>query len=220
MMSRLSPKLTSRRRTLSSSCSPYVHELTLHPSFPCLRSNLLSPIPACNMSKPHCSWVSDQSVLRFALQKVKAASKAAEPVAEAAAPSTSTPAAATPAAPSTEDATMSDASAPAAAPAAAAEPAAFNSQSSFGQSIPTFTSSSSTEPNPWSLPCRCTRSVEPVSGEHLTSAIANMMEMGFEREQVMKALRASFNNPDRAVEYLMTVRACPSDPPHKSSTSS
>jgi len=43
-----------------------------------------------------------------------------------------------------------------------------------------------------------------LSGSALQSTIQNIMEMGFEREQVMKALKASYNNPDRAVEYLMT----------------
>lgn len=44
-----------------------------------------------------------------------------------------------------------------------------------------------------------------VSGDTLQTAIIQMVDMGFERDQVMRALRASFNNPDRAVEYLMTV---------------
>ncbi|GJJ14939.1 hypothetical protein Clacol_009209 [Clathrus columnatus] len=43
-----------------------------------------------------------------------------------------------------------------------------------------------------------------VSGDMLQTTIQNMVEMGFEREQVLKALKAAYNNPDRAVEYLMT----------------
>lgn len=48
-----------------------------------------------------------------------------------------------------------------------------------------------------------------VTGSQLDETIANLMGMGFEREQCVRALRAAFNNPDRAVEYLLTVRYSP-----------
>ncbi|KAK0943128.1 UV excision repair protein rad23 [Friedmanniomyces endolithicus] len=41
-------------------------------------------------------------------------------------------------------------------------------------------------------------------GEQRSAAIANMEAMGFPRDQIDRAMRAAFFNPDRAVEYLLT----------------
>lgn len=45
-----------------------------------------------------------------------------------------------------------------------------------------------------------------MTGAEYEIMLAEIMSMGYERERVVAALRASFNNPHRAVEYLLTVR--------------
>ena len=86
--------------------------------------------------------------------------------------------------------------APAAA-AAAPAPAPSAAPSSGSGAAPSVDSSASTM----------------VLGEAMEATVAQIMEMGFERDQVMKAMRAAYMNPDRAVEYLMTGIPDHSDAP-------
>ena len=44
-----------------------------------------------------------------------------------------------------------------------------------------------------------------VTGSAYEDAVLNLMAMGYERDVVVRALHASFNNPERAADYLINV---------------
>lgn len=95
-------------------------------------------------------------------------------------------------------ATPARGSAPAATPAAPAGAAAGSLSGAAPAATPTPAARAGdanyTDPNSFSV------------GPALQEAVANMEAMGFERAQINAAMRAAYNNPDRAVEYLLTVR--------------
>ncbi|KAJ8696474.1 UV excision repair protein rad23 [Pleurotus ostreatus] len=108
--------------------------------------------------------------------------------APAPAPAPAVPAAAAPPAPEVAPPTPASAAAPPAADAATNTP-----------SVPAAPAPAQSALPPTSAPALGSSFL---SGDALQTTITNMVEMGFPREQVLRALRASFNNPDRAVEYL------------------
>lgn len=78
--------------------------------------------------------------------------------------------------------------------------AATSSSASVSQNVPTETTTTASATTTTAEPKEAESRL--VTGDAYDEAINRLVDMGFERESVVAAMRASFNNPERAVEYL------------------
>ncbi|XP_054985132.1 UV excision repair protein RAD23 homolog A isoform X3 [Sorex araneus] len=77
-------------------------------------------------------------------------------------------------------------------------------QSPSEESVPATSPESASGSVPSSGGSRREEDAASTLGSEYETMLAEIMSMGYERERVVAALRASYNNPHRAVEYLLT----------------
>ncbi|KAM6914658.1 RAD23 homolog A, nucleotide excision repair protein a [Lycodopsis pacificus] len=149
--------------------------------------------------------IDEKNFVVVMVSKAKPAAAASPPATEAPKPPVQDSGSTSTAVPAT---TAASASAPAPTPAAVPVP------SEEAKEEP---SADATEPQPASSSAGgqgLDASSALVTGAEYEAMLTEIMSMGYERERVVAALRASFNNPHRAVEYLLT--GIPSSPVQES----
>lgn len=147
--------------------------------------------------------IDEKNFVVVMVSKTKPAAAASPPVSEAPKP------------PSQESLTTT---APAPAPASAPVPAPADVPTPTEEVQEEPSAAATGEPQQPASSSGSSQSMDPssalVTGAEYEDMLTRIMSMGYERERVVAALRASFNNPHRAVEYLLT--GIPSSPVQES----